>query len=420
MPDDIAFYYSVCAKLRNMEDDMTIARLQCPRCGRFLEKSRETYLCPNGHVEVSTTPEGYPILKESGASGKQLLYGGDFKEGVIWQKAISHCKKVIYLASSEDKEDEPKPLRDYLTALMREFKVIYSDRLSKLKIDRETLIVFSPRIGRENILKILLKCLRHPVYRYVHHSVIRMGLAKLVRQVLGASLYKLFLSPIISRRIEACYERYLFDERTAEHFALTHLPQEMQNGKGLRAFDIGCGRGRHAAMLSQLGFGVTGMDLQTYPYWRRIPEATFIVGSTECLPYVPDTSFDFIACMQVLMYVADDDAVLAHMRRMLKQVGYLLLQVTNAENLHTVFTNEPLTQDPYLRRYYKHSELCNKLEQHGFRIGRVWTEKFYPPFFVLPGNILYDLVLNDPLRVSWDRLVHPRYLGLINILARPS
>jgi ubiquinone/menaquinone biosynthesis C-methylase UbiE len=256
------------------------------------------------------------------------------------------------------------------------------------------------------------------VYGYFSGSIIGMRLPKLIRQVLGALLYKLLLDPIISHSVEACYERYLFDKRTAEHFARTHLPPEIQNGKGQQAFDIGCGRGRHVAILSQLGFTVTGMDLQKHLYWERIPKATFIVGSTECLSYIPDTTFDLVICMQVLMYLADDNGILAHIRRMLKSEGYFLIQVTNKENLHTILTKEPLAQDPYLQRYYEQSELCDKLKRHGFIIDRIWTEKFYTPFFVLPGNILYDFVLNDPLRASWDRLVHPRYLGLINILAR--
>ena len=74
----------------------TEIQLQCPQCQRFLEKSEETYHCPVGHLELDNTPEGYPILKESGDSVGQLLYDGDFKGGALWQKAISDCKKVPY------------------------------------------------------------------------------------------------------------------------------------------------------------------------------------------------------------------------------------------------------------------------------------------------------------------------------------
>jgi SAM-dependent methyltransferase len=395
-------------------------QLQCPLCRHSLEKSEETYRCPFGHVELETTSEGYPIPQEAGISSRQLAYGGNFKEGMLWQKTLSRCKKVVYLASSKDQEDELKPLRDHLNTLEYEFRVIYLDELNKLNINKQTVIIFSYRIGRKNTMEILLKYLWDPVYRYIPGTVVRMRLSKLIRQGLSASIYKVLLATIAPRRVEAYYERYLSDRKTAEHFAATYLPQEIQNGKGKHVFDIGCGRGRHSAILGQLGFSITGMDLKPHPYWRRISKANFIVGSAECLPYIPDATFDLVNCMQVLMYLADDDAALVHIKRVLKREGYFLLQVTNKENLHTLLTKEPLAPDPYLQRYYKQSEICEKLKKHGFIIDRAWTEKLYTPFFVMPGNILYDFVLGRPLRTYWDRLVPSRYLGMINILARPS
>ena len=73
-----------------------------------------------------------------------------------------------------------------------------------------------------------------------------MRLPKLMRQVTGAFLYKILLAPLVLRKVEACYERYLSDSETAEHFARTYLPSEMLNGKGRQVLDFGCGRGRHA------------------------------------------------------------------------------------------------------------------------------------------------------------------------------
>jgi hypothetical protein len=269
--------------------------LQCPECGHSLERTVKAYSCPGGHVELQVKKEGCPVLKEPECFTRSLSYGGDFKEGVLWQRTLSRYKKVVYLTSSEDKENDLKPLREYLTALKCEFRVIYLDGYNKLNTDRETLIVFSPRIGRKNVIKIILK-----------HMVMDL-------------LHKLLFDPIISRSIETRYERYLSDQETAKRFARTYLPLEMQNGEGRQVLDIGCGRGRHVAMLNQLGFTVTGMDVQRHPYWGRISNADFIIGSAECLPYIPDSSFDLIVCMQVLMYLKNDDLVLAQIRRILKR-----------------------------------------------------------------------------------------------------
>lgn len=393
--------------------------LQCPECGHSLERTVKAYSCPGGHVELQVKKEGCPVLKEPECFTRSLSYGGDFKEGVLWQRTLSRYKKVVYLTSSEDKENDLKPLREYLTALKCEFRVIYLDGSNKLNTDRETLIVFSPRIGRKNVIKIILKHIYRPVYRYVNGSVIRVQLIRIINQVVMTLLHKLLFDPIISRSIETRYERYLSDQETAKRFARTYLPLEMQNGEGRQVLDIGCGRGRHVAMLNQLGFTVTGMDVQRHPYWGRISNADFIIGSAECLPYIPDSSFDLIVCMQVLMYLKNDDLVLAQIRRILKREGYLLLQVTNKENLHTFLTNQPLTQDPFIQRYYKESELCSKLQERGFTIDRVWTEKFYTPFFILPGNLFYEFVLPQTLQAVWDKLIPSQHLGMINILAKP-
>jgi SAM-dependent methyltransferase len=233
-------------------------------------------------------------------------------------------------------------------------------------------------------------------------------------------LNKYLIVPIVSKSVGVRYNQYLCDKTTANEFASNYLPEALHNGSSREAFDIGCGRGRHVAMLNQLGYSVTGLDLQSHPYWTRIPQASFMVGTTDCLSFIPEEVFDLVICVQVLMYLVYDGTALAHIRRILKRGGTLLLQVTNAENLHTVITKQSLAEDPYLQRYYKQSELCNKLAQHNFIIDRIWTEKFYTPFFVLPGNILYEFILSQPLKRFWDKLVPPRHLGLINILAHPA
>lgn len=395
-------------------------QFQCPECQHLLKRSGEVNLCPLGHVRLFTTAEGYPILKGKGRISKQLICGGEFRDGVLWQKALSHYRKAVYVVSPKDKGFELGSLHDCFADLKCEFRVVPLDRLNRLHIDRETMIVFSHHLGKKDAGKIIFRYFRHPVYRYIPGVVMRMGFLKLIKQALGATLYKILLAPITSRLLEVRYEGYLSDGRIAKQFAQTYLPQEMHIGKGRHAFDIGCGRGRHVAILNQLGFTVTGMDIQKHPYWRKLSKANLIVGSVECLSYFPDTIFDFIVCMQLLMYLDDDAGALAHIRRMLKKDGYLLLQVTNKENLHTLLTKRPLTQDPYLQRYYSESELCSKLGRNGFKVDRVWTEKVYTPFLVLPGNILYEFVLNRSLKKALDRLINPRYLGLINILARAS
>ncbi len=368
---------------------------------------------------LNTTPEGYPVLKDNENTERRLVYGGDFKEGLHWRKALSSCNKVLYVAGAGHKEDGLEVLHDYVTALGHAFQKSSLLGFNELDIDRATLIVMSQRLSRADKVRIIFKHPWNSIYRYVPGLIQSMEWNEIIERSLKGLFYKALVDPVVSRKVEERYEQYLSDKKAVERYARAHLPPEMRHGRKQRVLDVGCGRGRHVAILSQLGFAVTGMDLIAHPYWKRISNAAFIVGSAECLRYIPDSSFDVVACMQVLMYLNNDDSVLEEIKRILKGNGYLLLQVTNKENLHTVCTKGPLIPDPYLQRYYTQSELCSKLEKHGFRIGRVWTEKFYLPFIASIGNVVYEFVLSDSMRAIWDKLVPSRHLGLINVLAEP-
>ncbi|MBI3988288.1 MAG: methyltransferase domain-containing protein, partial [candidate division NC10 bacterium] len=63
------------------------------------------------------------------------------------------------------------------------------------------------------------------------------------------------------RRMERYYERCLLDSTLAEEFRRHYLPMALP---GTTALDVGCGRGRIAALLVQLGFDVVGLDLSPH------------------------------------------------------------------------------------------------------------------------------------------------------------
>jgi len=394
--------------------------LQCPKCQCLLERSSQIDHGPGGHVELRIPEQGYLVLAEIGNRMTPLHYGEKFREGTLWKKVMGRCELVIYIAAEAEREEDWEPLHRYLVAQGKRLSVTSFKELEAFKFGKNVPLILSHKMRRLEQWKISIHHRKHPIYIFVSGAVIRTNWLKMFREKLKNSLYKVLVTPIVSKCIETRYEQYLSDKATASQFAKTYLPETLQEGWGRNAFDVGCGRGRHAAMLSQLGFQVTGMDLQPHPYWSRIPNASFLVGTVGSLSSIPNGTFDLVVCMQVLMYLLDDNTALAQMRRILKREGYLFLQVTNADNLHTAFTQQPLIEDPYLERYYHKPDLCNKLEQNGFMVERVWMEKFYFPFFVSLGNICYEFVLNDKLRAILDRWISPRHLGLMNILARPK
>lgn len=394
--------------------------LQCPECHQLLEKEHEAYRCPSGHVGVNLLENEFSVLHGPKGGVRPLQYGGTFPEGILWEKVTDRCKELVYIAAEGEREADRMPLSHYLEARGRTLAIVSLKELNTFKLDRRTPIIFSSRINRRDKRKIVCRYVGQPVYAYSPGTVIRSDLPRILRQRFSALLYKHFISPLFSRSVEARYESYLSNETKATAFARYYLPEEIRNGRGRQAFDLGCGRGRHVALLRQLGYDVLGMDFQSHPYWAKIPGASFLVGTGDSLDYLPLESFDLILCIQVLMYLSEDEGVLSHLRRLLRGGGYLLLQVTNAENLHTALTKKPLAEDPSLQKYYTQAELCRKLAQHDFKIERVWTEKLYLPFIVLPGNLLYEFILSRPLKGFWDKLASPRQLGLINVLARAA
>ena len=96
------------------------------------------------------------------------------------------------------------------------------------------------------------------------------------------------------------------------------------------ALDAGCGTGFQAAVLEALGYRTHGVDIAAALLAvarRRLPEAQFVRGRLEALPYA-DGVFDAIVCCgSTLSFVADADAALHELGRALRPGGRLLLEV---------------------------------------------------------------------------------------------
>lgn len=104
---------------------------------------------------------------------------------------------------------------------------------------------------------------------------------------------------------------------------LYDLLAELELPRDSSVVDVGCGEGRHAKRLAELGFDVLGID----PVPRHIevgrasaPDARFVLGSTESLP-VADGSVDLVWCRDVLELVPDLDRAFAEFARVLRSGG---------------------------------------------------------------------------------------------------
>ena len=94
-----------------------------------------------------------------------------------------------------------------------------------------------------------------------------------------------------------------------------------------RALDAGCGTGRHARRLVEMGHMVTGVDMTAEMLdvaRAAVPGATFDEGDLTALPY-DDGSFDVIVCGLAIAHVADLDSAIAELARVLAPGGHLVM-----------------------------------------------------------------------------------------------
>jgi ubiquinone biosynthesis O-methyltransferase len=101
--------------------------------------------------------------------------------------------------------------------------------------------------------------------------------------------------------------------------------------KGTQLLDVGCGDGLLACAAATRGAAVTGLDPDPAMLAaararaeRAGVKATFEDGRVERLPF-PDASFDVVAAVTVLCFVADASGAMREMARVLRPGGRLVL-----------------------------------------------------------------------------------------------
>ena len=103
-----------------------------------------------------------------------------------------------------------------------------------------------------------------------------------------------------------------------------------QPATGATALDAGCGTGFQSAVLQQLGYRTHGVDISARLLavaQRDVPDASFVHGRLEALPYATG-SFDAVTCCgSTLSFVTDPAAALIELGRVLRRGGRLLLEV---------------------------------------------------------------------------------------------
>ena len=97
--------------------------------------------------------------------------------------------------------------------------------------------------------------------------------------------------------------------------------------KKLKILDIVCGTGKNAEDLKKYG-KVYGIDFskEALNFCKKRHLKNIKLGTVEKLPY-PNSSFDFVTCLDVLYHkgIKDDAGALKEINRVLKKGGFLFL-----------------------------------------------------------------------------------------------
>ena len=114
-------------------------------------------------------------------------------------------------------------------------------------------------------------------------------------------------------------------------YLLTFLPEDRRSF----ILDAGCGNGRYANYLANLGYkNIIAIDL-----FDRIETAgkyKYFQSSIEKLPF-NDRMFDFIFCNSVIFYLENPNSGISELGRVLKMNGSLMLTAHTKYSLYTFY-----------------------------------------------------------------------------------
>jgi SAM-dependent methyltransferase len=138
---------------------------------------------------------------------------------------------------------------------------------------------------------------------------------------------------------------------------------------GKDVLDAACGEGYGSAWLARTARSVAGLDIDE-PTVRqareryRAPNVRFEVGSVAAMPFA-DASFDCVVSFETLEHIAEQEAMLGELRRVLRPDGLLIISTPNRpeysdrRDFHNEFHLSELDEAEFhalIGRYFPHQQ----------------------------------------------------------------
>ena len=170
------------------------------------------------------------------------------------------------------------------------------------------------------------------------------------------------------------YYKSHFDINEIKHIADFFI----QNLKGQKILDVGCGPGRDAKFFSEQGFDVIGIDLSKKLLEiarKNASNAIFYLMDMRNLNF-PDNYFDGIWVCASFLHIPRKDAqkTLVGFYRVLKGGGLIYISVKEGFGEEFVKSEQYVEKERYFV-YYSSQELRQLIENSGFKIIKEIIEK---------------------------------------------
>ena len=179
---------------------------------------------------------------------------------------------------------------------------------------------------------------------------------------------------------ESRYSRFFaaiadyFVRRRTKHLKLTNYDHG-------RALDIGCGQGWWLKQMTNKGWECKGVEVsnQAAFHAQEVLQLDILVGE-DATKRLESATFDVICLWHVLEHVADPEAILNEVNRLLSDNGQLLLGVPNYGSIEARFGREAWFHLDVPRHliHFNQTTLSNLLDECGLRT--VKTTYFVPEY----------------------------------------
>lgn len=118
-----------------------------------------------------------------------------------------------------------------------------------------------------------------------------------------------------------------YEDREARLFRDWIFPRALEDFRGKRVLDAGCGPGHHIRLIAPVAALVTGIDLNTSDIATQRLEAlpNVTVEEGDIAVYRPAEPYDVVYCIGVIHHTDDPDRTFENLKRMCREGGLLIV-----------------------------------------------------------------------------------------------